>query len=259
MRKKRKEEVICRFLKTLGLVEVTSTIGDAEPPIGCFIREKVINYMCHLESAWDGKTSARIDFVIRFASHPSVLMFLEGDEDQHKNGHSKYNVNGYSCDRTRMNAVMAALVTGSDISATAPSSMEVSGGAGGAGGARGAAAPSAVDVSAASSLDATAASAASSSYTRQIVWIRYNPDSFRVDGLPTPKYTQTEKHALLLSTMESAALALTKSESTYSIVYINYDLVTGDNAILTPAIFHDPEYPADMRAVASSASLYTNV
>ena len=245
MRKKRKEEAVCRFLKTLGYVEVTKSIGDAEPPIGSFIREKVITYTCHLESAWAGKTSAHIDFILRLTSHPGILIFLECDEFQHKTGHSKHNATGYSCDHTRITAVMAALVTGSDITSAAT-----------------AAAPAAASAVGAASPTTSGfrPSSAAASYTRRVVWIRYNPDPFRVDGIATPKYTQTEKQALLLATMESAAEALIKSESAYSIVYINYDLVTvgtGGDSILTPAIFHDPDYPADMKEVASSASLYT--
>lgn len=57
----------------------------------------------------------------------------------------------------------------------------------------------------------------------KVVWIRFNPDSFSVGGVKQ-RFPLREKYDLLLRTLETASRALTLSTSTYSIVYINYDL-----------------------------------
>ena len=117
-RKKKKEEQVAKHLVAAGYTECTS-LGDAAPPEGSFVREKHLDFQCQDTRSC---SFARIDFVIGVRGG---VVFLEVDEDQHA-------CYGVACDCSRMASVHETTVLHSD--------------------------------------------------PQPVVFVRYNPDAYRVDG-----------------------------------------------------------------------------
>jgi len=70
--------------------------------------------------------------------------------------------------------------------------------------------------------------------TLPITWIRYNPDAFKIDGIPTRISSKSRQNALF------TVLNEIQSDSdlpSCRVIYMFYDTLDGK-----PAIFDDPEY-----------------
>lgn len=73
--------------------------------------------------------------------------------------------------------------------------------------------------------------------TRKLLWIRFNPDEYKVDGVSTRTRT-VDRHAALESLIRSY-----KPVKDTAVVYMYYTLECGE-----PAVFSDADYPASFKS-----------
>jgi hypothetical protein len=140
-----------------------------------------------------------------------VLVFLEVDENQHRYGLSSIYAFGssYACDANRMIAVTDAIRSEETAIASSPETE---------------------------------------SKQRKILWVRYNPDGFKINGIGQLA-KKSDKETLLLQTIEEQAkyLETVDSQKSVTVVYINYDIDENNNL----CHFSDPEYPSLLKDISS--------
>lgn len=79
--------------------------------------------------------------------------------------------------------------------------------------------------------------------TQPLGFLRYNPDSYKVDGVSVKKQ-QKERERILLETIASWAPG---QQSTMSIMYMFYDVTTVDG-VSVPVIWADPAFDDNLKA-----------
>jgi hypothetical protein len=82
-----------------------------------------------------------------------------------------------------------------------------------------------------------------SGFDKNIAWIRYNPDAFKIDG-DTCRTTQKQRSKQLVSLLESVANSFQPATQDSSIYYLFYDS-TSINGRLHPVILADKDYDED--------------
>jgi hypothetical protein len=80
--------------------------------------------------------------------------------------------------------------------------------------------------------------------TLPVCFVRYNPDSFRVDG-KLQKIAKRDREAKLVSLLQDPS-ALFPTTAPLSILYCFYDSVNNDSGKLTTLVTQEPEYHSEM-------------
>jgi len=206
--RKRAERNVELALQHQGYKEFIHAERQTLPPPGYYRREMHIDFNCVEQAQTTGENFARIDFVI--APKETTLIafnghiFLEVDEQQHRYGQNSL----VSCDMRRMARVEESRTLSylQDMIQLSPTALHSKG----------------------------------YNTIPKVMWLRYNPNNFREDGIINRWYTSIQSRTrILVDYITNVDLVVECGTSNFCLRYLFYDTIGNQPSCTMHEHYHD--------------------